>query len=107
MTVDDLDHEYGPFDVLKVDVEGFERQVLQGSKKLLARRPRLMLEIHAQIHAHSLRRFGSTIEDVLDLIGPGYSGSMVTRDLRDRVLKFRPEAIPRNEASDLFLTWHG
>jgi FkbM family methyltransferase len=56
LTVDDLDTVYGPFDVLKIDVEGFERQVLEGARNMLARHPRIMLEIHTPVPA-----FGATI----------------------------------------------
>lgn len=42
-----LDEEIeGPVDMLKIDVEGFEGQVLKGCQRLLEKRPCLALEIH-------------------------------------------------------------
>lgn len=48
-TLDDLADEYAPdrLDFVKIDVEGFEQQVLQGGAAALGRlRPRLLLEWH-------------------------------------------------------------
>jgi FkbM family methyltransferase len=99
VTVDELDSTFGPFDVLKVDVEGFERQVLTGASTLLQRRPRVMLELHSPL----LATFGSTIEDVLSLLGPSYHGTFVPRNARDHVSAFSSETIPRDDIVNLFL----
>jgi len=101
LTIDDLDTAYGPFDVLKIDVEGFERQVLEGARNVLARHPRIMLEIHVPV----LSRFGTTIESILALIGSGYKGTMVPREPHDRVLEFRREEIAAMGVVNLFLEW--
>lgn len=49
---------------LKIDVEGFEIQVLQGSKKILATYPKLAIEIHTE----DLPQFGGSIQDLFQLI---------------------------------------
>jgi FkbM family methyltransferase len=100
VTIDELDSTFGPFDVLKIDVEGFERQVLAGASTVLARGPRIMLELHTPL----LSRFGSTAKSVLGLLGSSYNGTFVPRNARDRVCVFSPEKIPNDEIVNLFLT---
>jgi len=56
-------------DVLKIDVEGFEAEVLAGASGLLAHRPRLFLELHLDL----LERRRIPPADVLDrLQASGY-----------------------------------
>lgn len=43
--LDDLLADHGPIDLLKIDVEGFEREVLAGAPETLARTTRVALEI--------------------------------------------------------------
>jgi FkbM family methyltransferase len=64
VTGDALDLEFGPFSMLKVDVEGHEYEVLKGCQKLLSRHPKLALELHVSI----LRDRGMKPEDVLALL---------------------------------------
>jgi hypothetical protein len=54
-------------DVLKVDVAGFEAEVLKGARQLLELRPKMDIEIHMD----ELARFGSLVREVLGLIGIG------------------------------------
>jgi len=49
---------------LKIDVEGFEMQVLQGAKNILATRPKLAVEIHT----NNLSYYGASVQDLLGLI---------------------------------------
>lgn len=60
--LDDFDR-YKPT-LIKIDVEGFEVDVLRGAKKLLARRPKIELEVHPQ----EMRKFGNSVEELLDII---------------------------------------
>lgn len=50
--------------LLKIDVEGFEAEVLRGARSVLEKRPRLAVEIHTE----ALPRYGSSVEDILNLI---------------------------------------
>ena len=59
----------GPVDLVKIDVEGYEGQVLDGSVDLLRRdRPVLFLEVHP----HLLRHFGNTAGSVVERLRPIY-----------------------------------
>jgi FkbM family methyltransferase len=59
------DYEHLNPTILKVDVEGFEVQVLQGAKNILSKRPKLAIEIHTE----RLSLYGATVEDLFELIG--------------------------------------
>jgi FkbM family methyltransferase len=100
LTVDEIDSMSGPFNVLKIDVEGFERQVLAGAAGLLQREPAILLELHSPF----LHLFGSTPESVLHFLGASYAGTFVPRDARDQVHAFAAETLPRDVIVNLFLT---
>jgi FkbM family methyltransferase len=103
ITVDYLSSIYGDFDVLMIDVEGFEEEVFKGAKGLLERtKPRLAVEIHSDF----LSGYGSTLKS---LASAGrfseYTGLMVVRSLdRTRSLPFELEAIPKTGVANVFLT---
>ena len=101
--VDDLDAEFGPFDVLKVDVEGFEQQVLKGASALLSRLPRIMLELHSPY----LSEFGSSIEGVLNMLSSRYRGSFVPRNAREQVYSYPAQCVPLDDVVNLFLQTDG
>jgi len=50
--------------VLKIDVEGFETEVLKGAKRILSRRPKLAIEIHTE----NLPAYGTTVQEIFRLI---------------------------------------
>lgn len=50
--------------VLKIDVEGYEVEVLRGARAILATRPKLAIELHV----HELARYGHTPDDVVACI---------------------------------------
>ncbi|MCJ7662339.1 MAG: FkbM family methyltransferase, partial [Anaerolineales bacterium] len=49
---------------LRIDVEGFEVEVLKGAKNILATRPKLAIEIHTR----TLKHFDSSVDDLFNLI---------------------------------------
>lgn len=51
--------------LLKVDVEGYEIEVLRGSRSLLSLKPKLCLEIH---HPDALARYQTSVGDLFGLI---------------------------------------
>ena len=63
VTVDGLSAEFGPPDVLYIDVEGFECEVLEGARSTLERyAPDCFVEVHLQM---GLERYGGSIGRVL------------------------------------------
>ena len=102
VTGDDLAKQYGPFDVLKVDVEGFEASVLRGCREILSRRPKLILELHP----HFMESFGyrTSLADVFELIAASeYEGTLVVRPDFHKPIPFDPERVPANEVSNVHL----
>lgn len=100
-TGDALDAEFGPFDVLKIDVEGFETKVLKGCQKVLERRPKLALEVHID----ELPKYRTTVAEVFALIHlPDYTGSMILRTDSDTVRPFEPSRMPEAGIVNLFLS---
>lgn len=61
------DYSYLQPTFLKIDVEGFELQVLQGAKAILATCPKLEIEVHAEL----LQQYGAKVEDLFHLIDMG------------------------------------
>jgi FkbM family methyltransferase len=63
VTIDGLSAEFGPPDVLYIDVEGFECEVLEGASRTLeAHAPDCFVEVHLQM---GLERYGGSIATVL------------------------------------------
>ncbi len=50
---------------IKVDVEGFEYEVLRGAKSILSKRPKLALEIHGD----KLAKYGTSLNEIFEAIG--------------------------------------
>jgi FkbM family methyltransferase len=99
VTVDELDREYGPFDALKVDVQGFEYQVLYGAKNMLSRRPKILLEVHGELIAD----YGHTAEEVLGLLDPSYKGTFVSWEDRRKAHPFPGSNFSSKGFVNLFL----
>jgi len=51
--------------VLKIDVEGYEADVLKGAKEILKSKPCLAIEIHAE----QLQNYNTSVKEIFDLIG--------------------------------------
>lgn len=97
---DDLLEPFNPFDVLKVDVEGYEEAVLRGCKAILKRKPKLALEIHLDL----LRHYDSSVSTLFDLIDIGnYQGKMMVRPDWHTLHDFSVEALPSTGVVNLFL----
>jgi FkbM family methyltransferase len=63
-------------DVLKIDVEGFEGEVLRGAARILKGRPKIDLELHAS----ELSRYNSSVGEVLGRIDlEDYRGAIMVR----------------------------
>jgi FkbM family methyltransferase len=51
--------------LLKIDVEGYETDVLKGAKRILESKPGLAIEIHAE----QLPKYNTSVDEIFDLIG--------------------------------------
>jgi FkbM family methyltransferase len=100
LTGDSLDEEHGPFDVLKLDVEGFESSALKGCRAILARRPKLAIELHMD----TLGNFGSSVNEVMELIDAAtYQGTMFIRPDYFTTKPFSLADIPKTGIANIFL----
>jgi hypothetical protein len=88
-------------DVLKVDVEGFEAEVLKGARRLLELRPKMDIEIHMD----ELPRFGASASEVLRLIGVGsYDAFAMIRPDWESVVPLHEDAeLPPSGVINVFL----
>lgn len=66
-SVDELAREFGPPDVLFVDVEGFECEVLKGARETVRQGPDVFVEVHSGC---GLERLGGSREEILNMF-PG------------------------------------
>jgi FkbM family methyltransferase len=102
ITGDELDRRFGPFNVLKVDVEGFETEVLRGCSQLLKRNPTLLLELHPNFMKEY--GYGASLDELWSLIGANQrTGTMVVRPHFDRSIPFDPKRVPTDEISNVHL----
>jgi FkbM family methyltransferase len=100
-TGDALDREFGPFNLLKIDVEGFESKVLKGCKEILRRRPKLAIEVHLD----ELPKYGTSVAEVFELIDiDSYEGNMVVRPDTDTIRPFVRGEMPPAGIANIFLT---
>lgn len=86
--------------LVKIDVEGFEGEVLSGCQTVLASRPFVNLELHND----QLAGYGWTAERVLDLLPwPAYEVQAMCRPDWDTVRAVRtPSEVPRSDVVNLF-----
>ncbi|HEY3964471.1 MAG TPA: FkbM family methyltransferase [Planctomycetaceae bacterium] len=88
-------------DLLKIDVEGFEGQVLLGSQRILATRPKIALEIHLD----DLARFGHSVDTVLALLPrDDYTGEFMIRPDWERLSPWEGRgSLPAQGVVNVFL----
>ena len=100
VTGDQLQEKQGPFNVLKIDVEGFEGSVLKGCKDILATRPKLALELHFGF----MKKYGTRIEEIFEIIDVDqYEGCMVTLPDIDHLVPFNPNNLSHKQNVNIFL----
>jgi FkbM family methyltransferase len=64
VSLDQIAHEYGFPQLLKIDVEGFEDRALKGATQILQRRPKIAIEVHTEW----VSRYGSSVAEVIALL---------------------------------------
>jgi FkbM family methyltransferase len=62
--------------MLKIDVEGFELEVLRGASNILAKTPKLAIEVHTE----QLYKYGASVEELFKLIGAEKYDIWIQRD---------------------------
>lgn len=102
-TADALSERYKrKFQVLKIDVEGFECEVLRGAKTILQSRPNLLLEVHP----NEMRQWSSkgSIPELFSLIhADKCEGTIVCRPDFGKAIPFSKSAVPLDSVSNLHL----
>ena len=100
VTGDESAREFGNFDLLKLDVEGFEANVLKGCREILATRPKLAIELHMLL----MKRYGTTVQDVFEMIDVDqYRGSMIVPTKSTEIIPFDPDIIAKAPKANIFL----
>lgn len=107
ITGDSLLNELKHVDVLKIDVEGFEVNVLQGCKNILSSLPKIALEIHLD----SIPYYGASVNDIFKIIPlEKYSatyfwnpGTHYVRPDTHKLLEFELNKLPTTGIVNLFL----
>lgn len=85
ITLDDYAQEQSTVpSFLKIDVEGYESEVLKGAKKILQTLPKLEIEIHTEI----LSRYNTSVKEIFDLIGIERYQTWVQWDDLEKPVKF-------------------
>lgn len=84
--------------LLKIDVEGFEYQLLEGCKAILSHRPCIFLEVHPL----TLPRYGNTYEDLWNFINPNVYDIFIQSDDLEEPSPYSPSEVPRGRVHLFF-----
>jgi FkbM family methyltransferase len=99
ITCDSLLETYKSFDLIKIDVEGYEENVLKGCQKILETKPKLAIELHMPF----IKKYNSTLSNIFNLININhYDGTMIFRKDKTKSYPFDPKLI-NNDVINLFL----
>jgi len=108
ITGDSLLEEQGKVDFLKIDVEGYEVQVLEGCKEILKSLPKIAIELHLE----SITQYQRVVDDVFKIIpienyeGKYFwnSGGDYIRPDSHKLTNFDLNKFPKDGIVNLFLT---
>jgi FkbM family methyltransferase len=99
ITIDRISHELNLVpSLLKIDVEGFEYQLLEGCKTVLSYRPCIFLEVHPL----TLPRYGNTFEDLWNFINPEVYDIFIQADDLEEPSPYLPSEVPRGRVHLFF-----
>jgi len=88
-TVDDLAQEFGPPDVLFIDVDGYECQVLRGARRTLPSVPDCFVEVHVGV---GLERLGGSVGDVLSFFPQDRYELRIASEEQREFVPFSPDS---------------
>jgi FkbM family methyltransferase len=71
---------------VKIDVEGYEYQVLEGSSAILSTHPAIFVEVHTL----ALSRYGKRFEDLWDLVDPSFYDVFLQARDADKPVRYSP-----------------
>ncbi|MEQ9553856.1 MAG: FkbM family methyltransferase [Coleofasciculus sp. G3-WIS-01] len=74
--------------LLKIDVEGYESEVLKGAKNILESTPKLEIELHTEV----LSRQNTSVPEILDLIDISRYHCWIQWDELEAPVEFDPQA---------------
>lgn len=72
---------------LKIDVEGYEAEVLKGAREILKTTPKIALEIHTEV----LGRHNTSVKELLELINISRYNCWLQRDDTEMPVPFDPQ----------------
>jgi len=93
-----LDHNLAP-DFLKIDVEGFEFDVLEGSSSILSKVPAVFIEIHTL----SLPRYGRKFEDLWRYMNPALYDIFIQSEDDEPPVPYAAGLVPTGRVHFFFL----
>lgn len=102
ITGDQIAAERGYITFLKIDVEGFEADVLEGCQKILSTIPKIALELHLDL----LNNFGKSVKDVFKYINiDKYEGFYLSEpfNINSKPIVFDINNLPTNGKLNIFL----
>jgi FkbM family methyltransferase len=83
---------------VKIDVEGYEYQVLVGCKSVLSTNPSLFVEVHTL----SLPRYGKKFEDIWNSVNPDHYDIFIQADEREEPISFAQGFVPNGRVHLFF-----
>ena len=83
---------------VKIDVEGFECKVLEGSQSILSKVPALFVEIHTL----TLPRYGNRFEDLWELVNPKYYDIFIQAEDTEEPVPYNPSHVPQGRVHLFF-----
>ena len=79
--------------LLKIDVEGYEAEVLKGAKRILSTKPKIVLELH---NKKRLKKFGTSAEEVFSLLRLENYQTWILTEQGEKPVPYKGERIERS-----------
>jgi FkbM family methyltransferase len=76
--------------LIKIDVEGYEYKILEGSKSILSKTPAIFVEVHTL----TLPRYGNTFDDIWNLVDPRSYDVFIQVNELEQPTPYQPERRP-------------